>query len=161
MSEATKPIAFRVSPEVDEQIQEISKANNQTKSEWVRDQVMEALYRLQQLVRPEPERREPPEQDSACLLERIDVQIQDSERRICDQLAELNRTVKAATKSHHDDLSTMAQVGLAVEESMEERIEVSCTEVLDAIERLKQGQRSHKDTLLSALSNVWQVKKRA
>jgi uncharacterized protein (DUF1778 family) len=158
MSETSKPIAFRVSPEVDEQIQEIAKANNQTKSEWVRDQVMEALYSVQQLVRPESEPCEP---TSQTLLDRVDAQIQDSERRICDQLAELSKAVRAATTSHHDDLSTLAQVGLAVEESMEERIESSCTDVLDAIERLKQSQRSHKDSVLAAFSNIWQIKKRA
>jgi hypothetical protein len=85
------------------------------------------------------------------ILEAFEARIQQAENGLRDEIRAVKTAVADAAKSHHLDLCTMAQVGLEVEESMEQRIEAACIEVLDAVERLKQSQRSHKDTLLRAI----------
>ncbi len=150
MSDPTKTIAFRVSQPIEEQINEIAKANGQSKSEWVRDQVMQALHAA---VPPVPEANHPrdPLGSPAGLLEAMEARIQQAENGLREEICAVRTAVADAAKSHHRDLCTMAQVGIEVEESMEQRIEAGCVEVLDAVERLKQSQRSHKDALLRAI----------
>lgn len=150
MSEATKTIAFRVSQPIQGQINDIAKANGQSKSEWVRDQVMHALHAALPQS-PEADQPSEPTRSSTGLLEAIEARIQQAENGLRDEICAVRTAVTDAANSHHRDLCTMAQVGLEVEESMEQRIEASCVEVLDAVERLKQSQRSHKDTLLRAI----------
>jgi hypothetical protein len=58
--------------------------------------------------------------------------------------------ISEAAASHHHDLCVIAEVGFAAEESMEQKIENASHDVLDAVERVKQSQRSHKDVLLDA-----------
>lgn len=150
MSDPTKTIAFRVSQPIEEQINEIAKANGQSKSEWVRDQVMQALHAALPPVAGTNQPNEPMG-SSAGLLEAIEARIQQAENGLREEISAVRTSVADAAKSHHRDLCTMAQVGIEVEESMEQRIEASCVEVLDAVERLKQSQRSHKDALLRAI----------
>lgn len=146
MSEPTKPIAFRVSHSIDEEIQKIAEANGQSKGDWVRDQVMMALHNLQG-DGEQKDNRVSTTDTVAAIESRLDG-IQASFR---EELRAVKAAIADAAKSHHNDLRTVAQVGVTVEESMEQRIDNARLDVLDAIERLKQSQRSHKDTLLQAL----------
>lgn len=149
MSDPTT-ISFRVSQPTKDQIDEIAKACGQSKSEWVRDQIMQALHAA---LPPTLGAKQPSETTgvSAGLLEAIESRIHQAANGLQEEICAVRTAVADAAKSHHRDLCTMAQVGLEVEQSMEERIEASCVEVLDAVERLKQSQRSHKDALLRAI----------
>lgn len=152
MTGTTKTIAFRVSQSVDEQIQEIAKADGRTKGDWVRDRVMQALHAMS--PRSVPELEEPTEaSDSpASLLLSLETRIQETENVLREEIDAVKTAIAKVAKSQHEDLCTMAQVGLTVEESMEQRIEATRDQVLDAIERLKQSQRSHTDTFLRAIA---------
>ena len=127
------------------QIQEMAKANGQSKREWVRDLVMQALHATDRKA----DDRHPVE--STAGLPEMEIRLGEMEDRIRQEMLAVKMAVAEAAKSLHDDLCTMAQVGLHVEESFEQRVDDNCVDVLEAIERLKQSQRSHKDTLLLAI----------
>lgn len=146
MSEPTKPIAFRVSHSIDVEIQKIAEANGQSKGDWVRDQVMLALHNLQS----DGEQNGDDISTSDALAE-VHGRLEAMLAVFRDELREVKSAIADAAKRHHNEICTVAQVGVTVEESMEQRIDNARLDVLDAIERLKQSQRSHKDTLLHAV----------
>ena len=150
MSEPTKPIAFRVSQSIEAEIQKVAEANGQTKSDWVRDQVMLALHNLQSDV--DPQNNDSKTELLAGIEGRLDA-IQSSFRA---ELAAVKAAISDAATSHHNDLCAFVQVGISVEESIEQKIEDACFDLFDAMERLKQSQRSHKDTLLQELRREYQ-----
>jgi len=100
------------------------------------------------------EREQPadPTKSPTSLRQVLEARIQGTEDALRREIDSVKDAVLEAAKSHQGDLCTMAQVGLTVEESMEQRIEATCVEILDAIERLQQSQRSHKDTLLRVVT---------
>ena len=152
MSDATKTVAFRVSPEIKKQIQEIAKADGLNKSEWVREQIMKAVHAMNPPEDAASEQPADPNKSPTSLRQALEARIQGTEDALRREIDGVKAAVLEAAKSHQGDLCTMAQVGLTVEESMEQRIEATCVEILDAIERLQQSQRSHKDTLLRVVT---------
>jgi len=152
MSDATKTVAFRVSPEIKKQIQEIAKADGLNESEWVREQIMKAVHAMNPPEEAASEQPADPSKSPTSLRQALEARIQGTEDALRREIDSVKDAVLEAAKSHQGDLCTMAQVGLTVEESMEQRIEATCVEILDAIERLQQSQRSHKDTLLRVVT---------
>lgn len=150
MPDATKTIAFRVSQAIDEQTHEMAKASGQSKSEWVRDQVMQALHAAVADPPADTKQSVDPAAGSAVMLA-MEARLRDMEEQFRKEIQSIKSAVADAVKTLRGDLCTMAQVGLNVEESIEKRMETDWTDVLDAIERLKQSQRSHKDTVLRAI----------
>lgn len=159
MSDATKPIAFRVSAEVEQQIHEIAKAAGLNKSEWVREQVMNALHAMNPPDEAECKQPADPKQLPTSLRQVLEARIQGTEDALRREIDGVKTAVLEAAKRHQGDLCTLAQVGVTVEESMEQRIEATGLEILDAIERLKQSQRSHKDTSLRVVTQDEQPKR--
>jgi len=149
MFDATKTIAFRVSPAIDAQIEEIAKAQGLTKSQWVRDQVMQAVHATSPPGEDEPSAEK--DRLTPDVARAIENRILEFAGTLREDILAVKTSIEQAAKDHHDDLMTVTQVGLAVEESMEQRIDDRCADVMDAIKRLKQSQRSHKDTVLRAI----------
>lgn len=148
MSQPTKAIAVRVPRAVHEQVEKLVAAQNITISDWVRDLIMQALYDAGLLASGQsPAKQNTPN----ATVHAIDSRIVELPTELRNEIAGLKASIDELAKKHHQDLITLAQVGLNVEELMEERIDAACGEVLDAIARLKQAQRSHKDTLLRAI----------
>ena len=154
MSDATKPVAFRVSPEIDQQIQELAKADGMNKSEWVREQVMKAVHAMTPPEEAAPEQPAEPSQSPTSLRQVLEARIQGAEDALRRDIDGVKAAVLEVAKRHQEDLCTMAQVGLTVEESVEQRIEATCVEILDAIERLKQSQRSHRDSVVRVITQA-------
>jgi DnaJ-domain-containing protein 1 len=152
MSEPTKTISFRVSPEIDAQIEEIAKALGLTKSQWVRDLAMQAVH----ATNPPGEVESPAANNSLTpeLVRGIEDRILEVASGLRDEILTIKASIEQVAKNHHNDLLTVAQVAAAAEESMEQRIENACLDVLDALERLKQSQRSHKHTVLQAIRQI-------
>jgi hypothetical protein len=152
-NESPKPassptISFRVEKAIEEQIQQIAKSNGQSKSDWVRDQVMRSLHGSSPRA-PESEEPEKPDdaEDTACLLEAFETRIEAWQSSLRDEIQAVKNAIREMAKSNHRDLCTLGQIGLDAQDAIEARVEAACAESLDAIERLKQSQRSHKDAL--------------
>ncbi len=150
MSSNTKTIAFRVSQAIDEQIEAVARHDGLSKGEWVREQAMRTLHALSP-SNPDESAQLLAAGDAVSFGAALEARLAEMESGLRLELEAIKKAISQTAKSHHQDLCTMAQVGLTVEESMEQRIDESCGEVLDAIERLKQSQRSHKDTLLRVI----------
>ena len=150
MSEPTKPIAFRVAQSTDQQIDEIAKAAGQSKSEWVRDQVLRALGGAS----PPPDAQPPAESDDkrSHRLDSLQAQMSGTARCFRSDIRNVKTAIEDSAKNRQRELCQLGLVSLDVHELLEERIEAMCLEILDAIERLQQSQRSHKDTLLRAMT---------
>ena len=108
---------------------------------------MQALYAIARSNLQE----ELPQEHSANVSEVFEAPISAAVNMLRDEIATLRTLVQEVAKQQHEDLCTVVQVGVNVEESMEQRIEDARADVLDAIERVKQSQRSHKDTLHRAI----------
>jgi hypothetical protein len=100
-----------------------------------------------------------PKQLPTSLRQVLEARIQGTEDALRREIDGVKTAVLEAAKRHQGDLCTLAQVGVTVEESMEQRIEATGLEILDAIERLKQSQRSHKDTSLRVVTQDEQPKR--
>jgi hypothetical protein len=150
MPSSTKTIAFRVSTSIEEQIQQIAKANGQSKGDWVRDHVMQAIHAMSP---PIASKQEEPIAASGLppdLLTVVEARFQEVENILRDEIQAVKTAIREVEKSHHRDLCTLGQIGLDAQDSIEQKIGAACLDSLDALERLKQSQRSHKDTLLGA-----------
>lgn len=143
MNEPTVTVSFRVAKSVKDQFDQLAQPTNQSGGEWVRDQMMQLLHKLQPGSEPAEPKRESDDSRFAMLQERL--------HEIQEALTLIRAEIALTAKGHREDLKLLAQVGLNVEELMEQRIDAASEATLDAIERLKQSQRSHKDTVLQAL----------
>jgi DnaJ-domain-containing protein 1 len=147
---STPTISFRVERAIEEQIQQIAKSNGQSKSDWVRDQVMRSLHGLTPSA---PEPKEPDNaEDTARVIKAIEARIEAWQTNLRGEIQAVKNAIREVAKSHHQDLCTLGQLGLDAQDAIEERVEAACAESLDAIERLKQSQRSHKDSLLREIT---------
>jgi hypothetical protein len=152
MPETTETISLRVSKKTKQQVDEVAKAEGLKISEWVREQMMKGLHTMNPMGEADSEQPADPSESSTDLRHALEARIQGTEDALRRQIDGVKAAVLEAAKNHQGDLCTMAQVGLTVEESMEQRIEAACVEILDAIERLKQSQQSHKDTLVRVIT---------
>jgi hypothetical protein len=150
MTEPTKTISVRLPLNLVEQIQVIAKTAGQTQSDWVRDDLAQAVHALTSTGKRIASQPCKPD-DEHSLLEAIESRIRKSEHRVMTEIAALKAAILQVAKAQHEDLCLMAQVGQSVEESMKEGLQAACIDVLGAIEDLKQVHESHKDTLLKAI----------
>jgi hypothetical protein len=150
MPSSTKTIAFRVSISIEEQIQQIAKANGQSKGDWVRDQLMQAIHAMNPTTAPKQEEPISVSEPPPDLLTVLEARFQEVEHILRDEIQAVKTAIREVAKSHHRHLCTLGQIGLDAQDSIEQKIEAAGLDSLDALERLKQSQRSHKDTLLEA-----------
>ena len=149
---STTTIAFRVSPSIDEQIQEIAKTLGQSKSNWVRDQVMQSFHSSDSSNTPPVHSEIPTEEVPPIVLAMIEARFEACEKLLRSEIDGLTATIVQAAESLHRDLCTLGILVLDAQESIEQRTDDSCDQLLDAIERLKQSQRSHKESLQRAIT---------
>jgi predicted DNA-binding protein len=149
---STTTIAFRVSPSIDEQIEEIAKTLGQSKSNWVRDQVMQSFHSSDPSNTPPVHTGSPAEEIPPIELAMIESRLEACEKLLHRLIDELTTTIVQLADSHHRDLCTLGILVLDAQEAIEQRTDDSCDELLDAIERLKQSQRSHKESLQRAIT---------
>ena len=147
---STPTISFRVERAIEEQIQQIAKSKGQSKSDWVRDQVMRSLHGLSPSA-PEPQEPDNTE-NTARVIKAMEARIAEWQTNLRGEIQSVKNAIREVAKSHHQDLCTLGQLGLDAQDAIEEYIEAACAESLDAIERLKQSQRSHKDALLREIT---------
>lgn len=146
----TKTISCRLEESIVEQINQLAKGQGLSPSVWIRQQIMEALYGVTEAdVSPVTENAAPT----------IDVQrpvedLQQVESRLTRQFEELQRLIDKANCDRREDMATLAQLKLNAEKATQSLILDAGAELLLAIERLKQSQRSHKDTLLQAIDDL-------
>jgi len=148
----TTTIAFRVSPSIDEQIQEIAKTLGQSKSNWVRDQVMQSFHSSDSSNTPPVHSESPAEVVPPTALAMIEARFEACEILLRTEIDQLTTTIVQLADSIHRDLCTLGILVLDAQESIEQRTDDSCEQLLDAIERLKQSQRSHKESLQRAIT---------
>ena len=79
MSDATKTVAFRVSPEIKKQIQEIAKADGLNESEWVREQIMKAVHAMNPPEEAASEQPADPSKSPTSLRQALEARIQGTE----------------------------------------------------------------------------------
>ncbi len=146
----TKTISCRLEESVVEQINQLAKGQGLSPSVWIRQQIMEALYGV-----TEPE-VSPATQNAAAA---VDMQfpvadLHQAEARLNGQFEELRGLIDKANCERREDMATLAQLKLNAEKATQTLILDAGAELLLAIERLKQSQRSHKDTLLQAIDDL-------
>jgi len=149
---STTTIAFRVSPSICEQIEEIAKTNGQSKSDWVRDQVMQSFHSSDSSNTPPVHTESPVQEISPTVAAMIEARFEACEILLRSEIDRLTTTLMQVTDSLHGDLCTLGILVLDAQESIEQRTDDSCEQLLDAIERLKQSQRSHKESLQRAIT---------
>lgn len=153
MSESSKTISCRFEKDIAEQIQALAKANGESTSDWVRSRISQAVHAearekpLESNVPPQPTRA------TASVLQAIEARLQRIETAL-EGLEAIKTTIDKEASALRVDRSCEADVTHAIYEDTVSRIESSCDDVLQAIERLKQSQRSHKDTLLRAIDQA-------
>jgi hypothetical protein len=86
MPESTKTIAFRVAAEIEEQIQALANVSGQSKSEWVRNRVMEALHGSSPEVQRETKQPPPAGEPSPSMLHAINTRLQEVEAVLKDRI---------------------------------------------------------------------------
>lgn len=149
---STATISFRVEKPVEEQIQQIAKSNGQSKSDWVRDQVMRSLHGLSPSA-PKTDPEEPDAaEDTADLIKAIEARIEEWQTNLRGEIQAVKNAIREVAKSHHRDLCTLGQLGLDAQDAIEKCVAAACDDSLDAIERLKQSQRSHRDAILGEIT---------
>ena len=84
----------------------------------------------------------------------VEARIDAAEVALRQEIAAVKTAITELTKSHHRDLCAAAEVGMNVEQSMEDRIENTCTRILEAINRLRQVQQIQQDDLLRAIDEL-------
>jgi hypothetical protein len=84
----------------------------------------------------------------------------ETERTLRGQVDQLKTTVEASAKTQRKDLCNLGILTLDVQDFLAQRLDSLCIELLDAIERLKQSQRSHKDTVLGVITKTQQAERR-
>jgi hypothetical protein len=153
MNEPTTTVSFRVAKSVKDQVDLLAQANRQSTGELARDQMMLLLHTSQTLA---PIETKPTIETTVSQLKALEERLDNIEDAIREGFAAMKSAIAGAAKDQRKDLQLFAEVGHAVEEAMEERIESACERTLDAIGRLKQSQRSHKETVLQAIAEVEQ-----
>ena len=148
MPEPTKTIAFRVSPDVDRQIDEVAKAEGLNKGEWVRAQVMGALHALA----PDNSTETAKPGNTAQTAPDLATRIRETEDTIRKDIAGIMTALREFTHEHHRDLCTIAEVGANAEQTMEQQLEEARHEVLEAITQLRRHQKSETDQILGAIT---------
>lgn len=155
MSEPTKTIAFRVAQSIEQQIDELAKASGQSKGEWVRDQVLAALGAASPPTEAPPQPVDSPDKQNK-QLDSMQAQLSGVARFLRNEIRSVKTTVDDSVRNRQQELCQIGLAGLDVQELLEERIESMCLDILDAIDRLQQSQRSHKDTVLRAITETRQ-----
>ncbi|MEX2167744.1 MAG: hypothetical protein WD851_00410 [Pirellulales bacterium] len=153
MSEPTKTIAFRVAQSIERQIDELAKASGQSKGEWVRDQILQVLG----AASPPPDAQSQPPaepEDRTNQRDSMQAQISGVARCLRNDIRNVKTAIEDSDRNRQKELCQLGLVSLDVQELLEERIEAMCLDILDAIERVKQSQRSHKDTVLRAITET-------
>lgn len=153
MPSTTTTVAFRVAKSVEEQIRQLAQASGQSKGDWVRDQVMKALHDVEPTMACQPQDGPPMNGPKEDLMRIFEVWLQKTEGSLRDEIRAVRTAISEVAKSHHRDLCTLGQIGLDAQQSVEREISSSCDDTLDAIERLKQSQRSHKESVLEVIAN--------
>jgi hypothetical protein len=151
MPEPTKTIAFRVPPSVEQQIDEHAKAAGQSKGEWVRDQILQVLGTEQQPTTPSREPTSDSNDGAMPAVEVLQAQMCGSTRYLHNEICNVNDTLREASRHSKRDICQLGQVTLDVQEILEERLDAVCLEILDAIERLQQSQRSHREEVIRTI----------
>jgi hypothetical protein len=149
---STTTIAFRVSPSIDEQIQVIAKTLGQSKSNWVRDQVMQSFYRSDPSNSPPIHSESPAEAVPPIVLAMIEARFEACEKLLRCEVDRLTTSIVQMGDNLNQALCTLGILVLDAQQSIEQRTDDSCDQLLDAIERLKQSQRSHKESLRRAFT---------
>jgi hypothetical protein len=153
MPDPTKTISFRVSATIEDQIHEVAAAAGLSNGEWVRQLVMQALHALNPPNFPEPENLPASSSEQGASLA-VEARIEAAEITLRQEINAVKTAITELTKSHHRDLCTAAEVGMNVEQSMEDRIEDTGVQILEAITELRQLQQIHKDDLLRAIDEL-------
>lgn len=153
MSEPTQTIAVRVTQEIKEEISQVAKAKGQTNSDWIRDQMMAALVGS---TGEESHDATPAATTESILsaLNDLQARLQAVESIIQQNVAVIKTTIETATARHHRELCTLGQLLLELDELKDGEIRDSRNALLDALERIKASQRSHKETLLQAIAQM-------
>jgi hypothetical protein len=139
MSEKTTTIAVRVPAAVATEIEDLAKEGGQTKSDWIRDKVMQAIHGAETPDAGRPQQSNDTSSLQA-ILEPIETALKQRDLELKAELASIRGAINQAAKAHRDDLALIAEVGQAVEKSMAEALQEACIQVLSAIERLKNSQ---------------------
>lgn len=153
MPEPTTTIGFRVAQSIEQQIDELAKAAGQSKGEWVRDQILQVLGAAAPPADAQPQPLAAVE-DRTAQLDSMQAQISGVARCLRSDIRNVKTAIEDSAKNRQRELCQLGLVSLDVQDLLDERIEAMCLDILDAIERLQQSQRSHKDTVLRAISQV-------
>jgi hypothetical protein len=144
MPDPTKTIAFRVSQMVEDQIQEIAQSQGLSKGEWVRQQVMQAIHSLNPTSESDPAKSNTV--GPVDLLPTLASLRQD--------IAAVKTAIAELATRHHHDLCAVAEVGMNVEQSIEQGLDTAYSEVLDAIAKIARLQKSETDRVLDTISDL-------
>lgn len=150
MPEPTKTISFRVPPSIDQQIDDCAKAAGLSKGEWVRDQILQTLG-TEQPTTPSSEPTKESNEGAMPGVEVLQAQMSGSTRYLHDEISNVKDALREASRHSKRDICQLGQVTLDVQELIEERLEAVCLEILDAIERLQQSQRSHRNEVIRTI----------
>jgi transposase len=156
MPEPTTTIACRVPQPVKDQVEQIAASKGQSIGEWQRDLLMQAVHQFnpQSATKPATESISDLE---AKLLRAFDERFQKLEAALREEIQQVKSAILQQDRSHHEDLCRVAEVGMNVEQSMEQRIEGSVDQILEAIARLGKLQRSHKNMIVHAIGESTQI----
>jgi hypothetical protein len=96
----------------------------------------------------------PPERTAADIAQPPAEDLRQAESQWNLKIEELQTMIHKANAERREDMATLAQLKLNAEKATQTLILDAGAELLLAIERLKQSQRSHKDTLLQAIDDL-------
>lgn len=141
MGEATRTIAVRVPAEVAAEIEDLAKACGQSKSDWIRDQIMPAIHgagtpSADSSVEPTPAA------SAMTFTDLVQTALKQRDIELKAELESIRQAINQSAKAHHDDLALIAEVGEAVEKTMRDMLVDARNQVLGAINRLEETHTS-------------------
>ncbi len=139
-----------------DQVEQIAASKGQSIGEWQRDLLMQAVHQFNPQPATKPE-IESVSDLTATLLRAFDERFQKVEAAVREEIQRVKSAIIQQDKSHHEDLCRVAEVGMNVEQSMEQRIESSVDQILEAIARLEKLQRSHKNMIVHAIGELTEI----
>jgi hypothetical protein len=156
MAEPTVTISLRVPKPVKDLFDQIAKSQGQLFAEWGRDQLMQAAHRFNPQLSSELAGhftgQVPPN-----LLRAFEDRLQKTEETLRQDIAAVKTEIGEVAKAHRQDLCRTAEVGMNVEQSMEERIQMTSEKTQKAIERLEKRQRSSTNRILHAIGEITEL----
>jgi hypothetical protein len=173
MNSESKTISCRLPDNVREQVLKIAKDEGVTPGKWLRKLVMQALHSPDDLP-PQPVAVPSAAAISpVTLVKVIETKISEAEKRLHGDIESVTQSLAEVERRHHDALRSFAESFLRhfgrrtepvdapevdLDAGLKSLILDAGAELLVAIERLKQSQRSHKDTLLQAIDGLTETK---